>query len=42
MPLLILLRQGESTWNFENKFTGEVDVDLTPFGEQEARHIIYF
>ncbi len=37
MPLLILLRHGESTWNFENKFTGEVDVDLTPFGEQEAR-----
>ncbi|MEO5943259.1 MAG: 2,3-bisphosphoglycerate-dependent phosphoglycerate mutase [Ferruginibacter sp.] len=37
MPTLILVRHGESTWNFENKFTGEVDVDLTPLGEQEAR-----
>lgn len=37
MPLLILLRHGQSTWNFENKFTGEVDVDLTPLGEEEAR-----
>ncbi|MEP7195934.1 MAG: 2,3-bisphosphoglycerate-dependent phosphoglycerate mutase [Saprospiraceae bacterium] len=37
MPSLILLRHGQSTWNFENKFTGEVDVDLTKLGEQEAR-----
>jgi 2,3-bisphosphoglycerate-dependent phosphoglycerate mutase len=37
MSLLILLRHGQSTWNFENKFTGEVDVDLTPLGEEEAR-----
>jgi len=37
MPSLILLRHGQSTWNFENKFTGDEDVDLTPLGEQEAR-----
>lgn len=37
MPSLILLRHGQSTWNFENKFTGEVDVDLTTMGVQEAR-----
>ncbi len=34
---LVLLRHGESTWNAENRFTGWVDVDLTPDGETEAR-----
>lgn len=37
MPSLILLRHGQSIWNLENKFTGEVDVDLTTLGKQEAR-----
>lgn len=37
MPSLILLRHGQSTWNLENRFTGEEDVDLTTLGEQEAR-----
>ena len=37
MPILILLRHGQSTYNLENKFTGEVDVDLSQLGEQEAR-----
>lgn len=37
MASLILLRHGQSTWNRENKFTGEVDVELTKLGEQEAR-----
>ena len=37
MPKLILLRHGESQWNLENRFTGWVDVPLTPRGEQEAR-----
>ena len=37
MPLLIMLRHGESLWNKENKFTGWVDVDLSPTGEEEAR-----
>lgn len=36
MAILILLRHGQSTWNLENKFTGEVDVELTKLGEQEA------
>ena len=34
---LILLRHGESDWNRKNLFTGWVDVDLTPEGEEEAR-----
>ncbi|MGP0030998.1 MAG: 2,3-bisphosphoglycerate-dependent phosphoglycerate mutase [Acidimicrobiales bacterium] len=34
---LVLLRHGQSTWNAENLFTGWVDVDLTPAGEDEAR-----
>ncbi|MEP7143989.1 MAG: 2,3-bisphosphoglycerate-dependent phosphoglycerate mutase [Ferruginibacter sp.] len=37
MPSLILLRHGQSTWNLENKFTGQVDIDLTTLGQQEAR-----
>ncbi|HTI09716.1 MAG TPA: 2,3-diphosphoglycerate-dependent phosphoglycerate mutase [Puia sp.] len=37
MPLLVLVRHGQSSWNLENRFTGEVDVDLTPLGQEEAR-----
>jgi 2,3-bisphosphoglycerate-dependent phosphoglycerate mutase len=37
MPLLVLLRHGQSRWNLENRFTGWVDVDLSPQGEAEAR-----
>jgi 2,3-bisphosphoglycerate-dependent phosphoglycerate mutase len=37
MPKLILVRHGESQWNLENRFTGWVDVPLTPRGEGEAR-----
>jgi len=37
MPELILLRHGESQWNLENRFTGWVDVPLSPKGEAEAR-----
>ncbi|HRZ30550.1 MAG TPA: 2,3-diphosphoglycerate-dependent phosphoglycerate mutase [Candidatus Paceibacterota bacterium] len=33
---VVLLRHGESVWNKENRFTGWVDVDLTPQGENEA------
>jgi 2,3-bisphosphoglycerate-dependent phosphoglycerate mutase len=34
---LVLLRHGESVWNRENRFTGWVDVDLSPKGLEEAR-----
>jgi 2,3-bisphosphoglycerate-dependent phosphoglycerate mutase len=37
MPDLILLRHGQSQWNLENRFTGWVDVPLSPQGEAEAR-----
>lgn len=37
MPTLILVRHGQSQWNLEDKFTGWVDVDLTPEGEAQAR-----
>ncbi len=36
MPTLVLLRHGQSQWNLENRFTGWVDVDLTPAGEAQA------
>lgn len=37
MPTLVLLRHGESAWNSANRFTGWVDVPLTPRGEAQAR-----
>src|SRR3569833_2548483 len=37
MPLLVLLRHGQSQWNLENRFTGWVDVNLTDKGEAEAK-----
>jgi 2,3-bisphosphoglycerate-dependent phosphoglycerate mutase len=36
LPTLILLRHGQSRWNLEDRFTGWVDVDLTPEGEAQA------
>lgn len=36
MAQLVIFRHGQSTWNLENKFTGWVDVDLTPKGVEEA------
>jgi 2,3-bisphosphoglycerate-dependent phosphoglycerate mutase len=36
LPTLILLRHGQSQWNLEDRFTGWVDVDLTPEGEAQA------
>jgi 2,3-bisphosphoglycerate-dependent phosphoglycerate mutase len=30
------VRHGESTWNLENKFTGWVDVPLSPKGHKEV------
>ena len=33
---LILVRHGQSEWNLENRFTGWVDVDLSPKGKLEA------
>ena len=37
MARLVLLRHGESQWNLENRFTGWVDVPLSPRGIQEAK-----
>lgn len=37
MARLILLRHGESQWNLENRFTGWVDVPLSPKGIEEAK-----
>jgi 2,3-bisphosphoglycerate-dependent phosphoglycerate mutase len=34
---LILVRHGQSQWNLENRFTGWVDIPLSPKGEEEAR-----
>jgi 2,3-bisphosphoglycerate-dependent phosphoglycerate mutase len=37
MGKLVIIRHGESAWNLENRFTGWVDVDLTPKGIEEAK-----
>ena len=37
MATLIIFRHGQSIWNLENKFTGWVDVDLSPKGVEEAK-----
>ncbi len=37
MKQMVLLRHGESQWNLENRFTGWVDVPLSPRGKQEAK-----
>ena len=37
MALLTLIRHGQSTYNLENRFTGNTDVELTPLGEEEAK-----
>jgi 2,3-bisphosphoglycerate-dependent phosphoglycerate mutase len=36
MRKLVLLRHGQSLWNFENRFTGWTDVDLSGKGIREA------
>ena len=36
MKNLILVRHGQSEWNLENRFTGWVDVNLSPKGKLEA------
>lgn len=36
MHRLVLTRHGESEWNLQNRFTGWVDVDLSPNGVKEA------
>jgi 2,3-bisphosphoglycerate-dependent phosphoglycerate mutase len=38
MTRLVLLRHGESQWNLENRFTGWVDVPLSPRGVEEAKN----
>lgn len=37
MAQLVIFRHGQSQWNLENKFTGWVDVDLSPKGIEEAK-----
>lgn len=37
MAQLIIFRHGQSVWNLENKFTGWVDVELSPKGVEEAK-----
>lgn len=48
MSLLVIVRHGQSQWNLENRFTGEVDVQLTDAGRAEAlaagkklKHIVF-
>lgn len=38
MAKLIIVRHGQSQWNLENRFTGWVDIDLSPKGVEEAHN----
>ena len=37
MPVLVLLRHGQSQWNLENRFTGWTDIPLTDRGKEDAK-----
>jgi 2,3-bisphosphoglycerate-dependent phosphoglycerate mutase len=37
MAELVIIRHGESVWNLENRFTGWMDVPLSPKGREEAK-----
>jgi 2,3-bisphosphoglycerate-dependent phosphoglycerate mutase len=37
MAILVLVRHGQSEWNLQGLFTGEVDIGLTALGREEAR-----
>lgn len=37
MPILTLIRHGQSIWNLQNRFTGWVDVPLSDLGRKEAK-----
>ncbi len=37
MYKIVFMRHGQSAWNFENRFTGWTDVDLTDQGRAEAK-----
>ena len=37
MGRLILIRHGQSVWNLQNRFTGWIDVSLSPRGVDEAQ-----
>jgi 2,3-bisphosphoglycerate-dependent phosphoglycerate mutase len=38
MPILVIVRHGQSEWNLKNLFTGWSDVELTATGEHEAEY----
>jgi len=38
MVLVTLVRHGQSVYNFENRFTGDLDIPLTAHGELEAHN----
>ncbi len=38
MPKLVIVRHGQSQWNLENRFTGWIDIDLSPKGIEEAHN----
>ena len=36
---LVIIRHGESVWNFENRFTGWTDVSMTDHGREQTKNM---
>jgi 2,3-bisphosphoglycerate-dependent phosphoglycerate mutase len=41
MYKLIIIRHGESIWNFENRFTGWTDVPMTDHGREQTKNMAH-
>lgn len=39
MTQVVLVRHGETVWHAENRYAGHSDIELTPRGHEQARHL---
>ncbi|MEO5603838.1 MAG: 2,3-bisphosphoglycerate-dependent phosphoglycerate mutase [Cyclobacteriaceae bacterium] len=37
MPYLVIIRHGQSEYNLQNRFTGQLDISLSDYGRKEAK-----
>lgn len=41
MPYLVIIRHGQSEYNLQNRFTGQLDVPLTEYGNSLRALMMY-